>query len=314
MKKQKLYIKFFALSLCFAIGACSIQKLVISEIAVMADKGLTAFEQDDDLEMLEKAMPANIKLLETLLVNSPNDPRLLILLSRLYAAYNFAFVESRLEEIELLKNSSRDLAVNLKAEKSLHQAVSRYYLKGAEYGLRALEAVHPKCRKIINDVRLLDSWLGSLSLNDVPALFWYAFNLGAYVNQNIDSIKIIAKAHIAEKAMLRVLELDHNYFQGGAHLFLLAYYGSRTPLMGGDPARAFTHYQNLKTMNGNKYFWADLYYARFYLKQKQDRQKFIQVLNDLVENRKFCPKYAFFNKAAIKRARLYLNAVDQFFE
>lgn len=309
--KRSQFQFFFLICLCFAfcliIGACSIQKLVISEITSMAKKGLTAFEQDDDLEMLEKAMPANIKLLETLLANSPNNPGLLILLSRLYAGYNFAFVESRLEMLELLKSS------NLKAEKVLHQAVNRYYLKGAEYGLRALEAAYPNCRQIINNVELFDSWIGSLSLNDVPALFWYAFNLGAYVNQNIDSIKVIAKAHIAEKAMLRVLELDQNYSLGGAHLFLLAYYGSRTQLMGGDPDRALAHYQNLKSLNGNKYFLADLYYARFYLQQKQERREFIRVLKDLIENRKSCAQYAFFNKVAVKRAKLYLNAVDQFF-
>ena len=68
---------------------------VINEIAAISETGAAVFEQDDDLEMVEKAIPGNIKLFEALLENSPDNHRLLLLLSRLYASYAFAFFELR---------------------------------------------------------------------------------------------------------------------------------------------------------------------------------------------------------------------------
>ena len=77
--------------------ACSPRVLIVRQMADMADVGITAFERDSDLDLVERAIPAHIKLLEGLLVNSPDDRRLITLLSRLYGSYGFGFVETRLE-------------------------------------------------------------------------------------------------------------------------------------------------------------------------------------------------------------------------
>ena len=72
-----------------------------------------------------------------------------------------------------------------------------------------------------------------------------------------------SRAHVARQVMERVIELDHAYHHGGAHLFLMAFYGSRSPMMGGDQKRADYHYQQLKKIAGDDYLLADLIYARF---------------------------------------------------
>ena len=71
--------------------------------------------------------------------------------------------------------------------------------------------------------------------------------------------------------MIRVLEIDPSYYHGGAHLFLMIYYASRPPMMGGRPEAAMSHYRSLKALQGEDFPMADLFYARHYLLRAQDR-------------------------------------------
>jgi hypothetical protein len=301
---------FFLVAFILGLGACTPRKLIINEMTQILETGVYAFEQDDDLTLIKEAFPANIKFMEALLANDPDNVRLLVLLARAYASYAFGFIEGELEEAAF--NVSQ-VTVGSKDISFIKDKLNRYYRKGAEYALRAMEVRHPECRRQLDKVFSIDTFLAKLEKAEVPALFWYGFNLSAYVNQNRDSIRIVSKGYVVEKAMKRIIELDPSYFYGGAHLVLLAYYASRSPMMGGNLDLALMHYQKLKSITGPGFLLADLYYARFYLYQIQARAKYVQVLKDIIQHPETEKTYRFYNKIAAKRARIYLNEVDQLF-
>ncbi len=148
----------------------------------------------------------------------------------------------------------------------------------------------------------------------MPTLFWYGFNLAAWINLNLDSVQAISQAHIAEKCMRRVIELQPDYFNGSAHLVLIAYYASRSPMMGGNLDAARLHYDALKLMNGDEFLMADLFYARYYLQQTQDRASCEAILKEIGSVSSQESKYPLFNKVAAYRAHIYLAAIDELFE
>jgi len=272
---------------------CSTRMLMIDEFTDIIDTGVIAFEQDDDLQMLAEAFPANIKLLEAILANDPDNVRLLTLLARLYGSYTFVFYEDRLEAAALtgaMPGGDRG------DSQALEQAAVRYYAKGTEYALRALEVRYPNCRDKIAKVSTAGRFIESLDSADVPPLFWYGFNLSAYVNHNRDSVRVIARAHLIDKAMKRVLALDPEYYYGSAHLILVAFYASRSPMMGGDLDLAARHYQSLKELHCNRFLLADLFYARYYLYQKQDRRQFVQVLTNIIDHGQGDMQYRLFKR------------------
>lgn len=293
------------------VMACSPKPLMVNQIADLVDDGLTAFERDDDLELMERAFPANIKLLEALLANSPDDRQLLTLLSRLYGSYAFGFAETRLEKHLLMQPSvdasKKDLA-------SLRSQVNRYYEKGVAYALHALEISLPGATNAFQKVNTIAPYLEQLSNKEVASLYWYGFNLGAWVNRNLDSIKAVSRAHVARQAMQRVVQIDPAYHYGGAHLFLMAYFGSRSPMMGGSQAKARDHYQQLKQVAGDDYLLSDLFYARFCLLQQQDRETFVAVMQRIIDHPSGSSDVALYNAIAGRRAAIYLSAVDAWFE
>lgn len=302
--------------LALGLNACSPRRLMLNEFVHLVDNGAGAFEQDDDLDLLEQALPANIKLLETMLVNDPANRTLMVLLARLYGSYSFLFFEDRLERAMLDDPGRRssEASEQASAAGALKAKADRYYLKGATYALRALEVRHPKAHERLRRVDSRSSFMALLDRRDVPALFWYGFNLGSYVNLNRDSVRALSRAALAEASMKRVAALDPAYHHGGCHLFLMIYYASRAPMMGGNLDAARTHYQQIRSIAGEAYRLADVYYARYYLRQIQDRIEFQRVLQKVAAADESPPRFRLYNKIAGDRARFYLSVTDRLFD
>ncbi len=292
-----------------APAGCSTRQLAVREFSAVLQNAVDRFEQDEDLALIEAAFPANIKLAEALLAESPEDDRLRILLARLYGSYAFAFAERDLEE-EALLPGRRPPAARSEAPE---EAVRRYYRKGADYALAALEARHPGCAVQLADVAESDTCFARLGEADLPALFWYGFDLGGYVNRSRGSIEALSRAYLAEKAMGRVLELDPSYYHGGAHLFLMIYHAARPPMAGGNIEAAMGHYRALKKMHGDGFYPDDLFHARYVLYRKQDRDGFRKVLTKIVQSPVEPGPHRLLNKVAADRAALYLAAEDRLF-
>jgi hypothetical protein len=282
---------------------------VINEITAISETGAAVFEQDDDLEMVEKAIPGNIKLFEALLENSPDNHRLLLLLSRLYASYAFAFFEGKLEA-SLLTSARSDYTEQL----HLKDSVNRYYIKGAGYALRALKTSYPDADEKFKNPGLADILLGKMRREDVPALFWYGFNLGSCINLNQDSVYFISKAYLVEKIMNRVTELDPDYYYGGAHLFLIAYYSSVPPYSDEKLKLSLFHYNSLKKRKGDSFLLCELYYGRYYLWRRQEKEKFEEIMKEIIQSSGRIKEHLFYNTIAAQRAKIYLQATDLLFE
>jgi hypothetical protein len=294
-----------------AVIACSPKTAIVRQMTDLVDGGMIAFERDGDLELIEPSIPANIKLLEAMLANSPDDRRLITLLSRLYGSYTFGFVETRLEAA-LYRDPSADTGTQTIDQ--LKDQVSRRYEKGIGYALTALEKSEPGATDAFKKVNTITPYLDRLDRRSVAPLFWYGFNLGAWVNRNLDSVRAVSHAHVARKVMERVIEIDPAYNHGGAHLFLLAYFGSRSPMMGGNQEKAREHYQRLKQIAGEEYLLPDLFFGRFCLQQQQDRGAFVDLMQRIIDYPPVDNELALYNAIAGRRAGIYLSAVDALFE
>ncbi|MFH1981855.1 MAG: TRAP transporter TatT component family protein [Pseudomonadota bacterium] len=306
-------ILLIAMLMPLAAG-CSTRQMAVREMAGILDTGMTAFENDDDLEMLARAFPANIKLVEALLASDPANADLNVMLARLYASYAFAFLEPSLE-IDYFGLDVAAFQIPADAGQDPERIRARAlgcYEKGERYALAVLTGRYPGAPELLKTQDGQAAFFQKLSRRDVPALFWWAFNLGARINLERSSVALLAKAHLVETAMITVAALDPGYQNGGAHLFLLAYYGSRPPMMGGDPAVAAGHYTALVGIAGDDFWLGAVYYARYVLQPKQDRKGFAAIM-DQVTRAPQTDRYRLYNAIAAVRARIYLRAMDDLF-
>ncbi|MFH1985307.1 MAG: TRAP transporter TatT component family protein [Pseudomonadota bacterium] len=309
MKRVNMLI--VALCLVAVAASCSPRQMAIKEAVGMLDTGITSFEQDTDLEMLEAAFPANIKLCEALLANDPENRQLRVLLSRMYASYAWAFLEGNYEALSLAPEPAPDQEAEMAA---LRYRLSRYYLKGAGYAEKALKQTAAGPCMAAAGIAELDACFSQIGEAAVPELFWYAFNLGTWVNQNRDAPDAFSFSQRARAAMSRVQILDPLYFHGGALFFFMGYHAAIPEDLGGRPGEVLGFYRQLKQLKGDDFLLADLYYARFYLVNQGDREGFEKTLQAVIA--RHLPEddpYPLLNVMARQRARIYLNGADLFF-
>lgn len=238
----------------FVLPGC-IRTIAITTVGGIVEDGFGAFTEEADLDFVGKALPANLKLLEVMLKNEPDDIRLLLLLSEGYSSYALGFVEDTdVERARVL------------------------YKRGRDFGLRVLQQ-NPVMAKALNGtVDDLISALAGLEKKDVPAVFWAAFGWGSYINLSLTSPDALADLPRTEAMMQFVASKDSVFYHGGAHVFLGTLYGGRPRMLGGDPERSRRHFETALRINDGKFLMTYVYFARSLAVQTMDEELFDKLL------------------------------------
>ena len=100
MKLGKHLLAVASLVVVLASGCSSIQRLAVNKLGDTLAAGGTTFAADDDPELVKAAVPFSLKLMESLLNESPKHRGLLFATASGFTQYAYAFVQQEAEEIE----------------------------------------------------------------------------------------------------------------------------------------------------------------------------------------------------------------------
>ncbi len=290
--------------LAILMAGCSVQKMAVRTTASLMNEASPAFEEESDVDLASEAIPANLKMMEGLLKLDPENPDLLLLLSKGYGGYAFSFLEDKMEAHSgkpALYNHYKKRAQNL-------------YRRARDYALTYLKSYDDFAKNL--DAHYLDfeKSLSIFSKKDVPYLFWAAYNWGNLVNLSKEDPEVVADVSKAEAMMRRVVDLDESYFYGGAHLFLGVFYGSRPQLLGGDFKKSKFHFEKALEISQEKFLLAHYMYARFYAVQTQDEALFSKLLKHVLGSQEnMFPEQELANRIAKIRAQRLLAQKGDFF-
>src|SRR2546422_10158543 len=87
-------------ALLLALGGCAVRQLAVNSLGDAIAQGGAAFAADDDPELIRAAAPFSLKLMESLLAESPGHKGLLLAASRGFTQYAYAFLQQEAEEAE----------------------------------------------------------------------------------------------------------------------------------------------------------------------------------------------------------------------
>jgi len=289
------------LVLCSA--GCSVRRYAINKLGdALADTG-TTFASDDDPELIRGALPFSLKLIESLLAESPRHQGLLLAAASGFTQYGYAFVQQEADETE-----SRDLG---EAER-LRKRARRLYLRARNYGIRGLEARH---RDFFSSLRQNPKGtVEQASLVDVPLLYWTAASWGAAIAISKDDSELIADLPAVEALIDRALQLDEDYDSGAIHGFLITYEPSR-PSGKGDPyERSRRHFERALALSSGQLASPLVALAEAVSIGKQDRKEFESLLGRALAIQVDAkPEWRLANLVMQRRARWLLSRTDELF-
>ena len=268
-----------------------VKDIAVSTVGGIVDDGFEAFTEEQDLAFAEQALPANIKLLDVMLKNDPENARLLRLGSEGYNSYALAFLEDTDPE-----------------------RARAFYRRGKEYGMRILRRDASWARALDGTLEDLKGRLAEADQGDVPALFWTAFGWGSEIYLSLTSPDAIADLPKAEALMDFVARTDSTYYYAGADLFLGTLYGSRPKMLGGDLEKSRRHFDRALRLNGGRFLMTYVYYARSVAVQSLDEALFDELLAKVdTASLEILPKARLANQVAKRKSELLKSRKSDLF-
>jgi predicted anti-sigma-YlaC factor YlaD len=193
-------------------SACSIERIATNRLAdTLADSG-TTYAADDDPELVEAALPFSLKLMEGVLVETPEHRPLLAATAAGFTQYAWAFVQQEGDALAL-KDTDRAWESWTRARK--------LYLRARDYGLRGLEVAHPGF-----GAALAADAVGAAARagrEEVELLYWTAVSWAAAVALGKDDPALVADLPKVSALIDRALAVDEAWDRGAIHAFMVTY-------------------------------------------------------------------------------------------
>ena len=291
------------LALVLTGSGCSIKRMAVNKLGDALAAGGTTFASDDDPELVKAAVPFSLKLMESLLAESPRHRDLLFATASGFTQYAYAFVQEDADEME---------DENLAAATELKMRARRLYVRARNYGLRGLEVRHPGLEKALRQDP--KAAVRPMAAKDVPLLYWTAVSWAAAISLAKDDPDWVADLPIVEAMIDRALELDERFGDGAIHSFLISYEPSRPGGTGEPLARSRQHFDRAMELAGGHQAGPLVAYAETVCVQKQDLKCFEETLQRaLAIDPDAKPEWRLVNLVMQRRAKWLLGRTEQLF-
>lgn len=302
MREGKLFI-LVCLLMALALSSCSFKKYAVNRMGdALADGGST-YASDDNPELIRAATPFSLKLMESLLAESPEHRGLLLAAASGFTQYGYAFTEQDADEVE---NDDLERAMELR------RYARRLYLRARDYGLRGLETSHEGIRgELFRDP---ENAVGKLEKKDVPLIYWTAASWGAAISLSKDDPDLIADLPQMEALIYRALDLDEAYDHGAIHVFLIAL-ESGSPGQGPEGLEQVRlHFERAVKLSEGMMAAPLVTMAENVSVSAQDREEFTDLLNQAIAiDADARPQWRLSNLIMQRRAAWLLSRTDDLF-
>jgi predicted anti-sigma-YlaC factor YlaD len=301
-RRTSIRILLIVFSLSWLCG-CSVRKIAVKKLGdALAESG-TTFASDNDPELVKGALPFSLKLIESLLAESPKHRGLLFAACSGFTQYAYAFVREEADEME---------PQNFALATEMRMRARNLFLRARDYGIRGLETTHPGFGVSLNkDAR---NAVQAARQADVPLLYWTAASWGLAITLSKNEPDLIADQPVVEALVDRALALDEAFDQGAIHSFLISYEPVRQGAEGDPLDRARKHFDRAMQLSGGYQAGPLVSLAESVSIAKQDRAEFQSLLDRaLAVDVTAKPEYRLANLVMQRRARWLLSRIDELF-
>ncbi len=286
-----------------ASGCASIKRVAINRLGDALVETGTTFASDDDPELIAQAVPFSLKLIESLLAESPRHEGMLVAAARGFTQYGYAFVQQDADEME---------AHDFRRSEAMRQRARRLYLRARNYGIRALEQQHRGFQAMLAaNPRSAASTIGPRGLE---ALYWTGAAWGAAIALSKDDPETVAEVPQMEALIDRAYALDPDWNRGALHSFLVTYEMARQGATGKPADRARRHFERAMALGQGQDPAPMVAFAEAVDVQEQNRAEFRELIERaLAIDADAIPEQRLMTLVMQRRARWLLSRIDELF-
>lgn len=286
-----------------AAPGCSIKRMAVNKLGdALAGSG-TTFSSDNDPELIKDAVPFSLKLMESLLAESPKHRGLLTATASGFTQYAYAFVQQEADELR---------STDLERSRELQARAKKLYLRARDYGLRGLATRHRDFADAL--VEKPQAAVATLTKADVPLVYWTAAAWVAAIASDKTDSMLISDLPRIDALLERALALDEAFDRGALPSLMITFETVRQGVEGDAYERARKQFQRAVALSGGQLAGPYVSLAESVCIPTEQREEFLKLLDQaLAVNPDAAPELRLANLIMQDRARWLKKHVDDYF-
>lgn len=292
---------------------CDLQLTAASTTVAVTRRASPGVNYMRDPDTAEEAIPAALQQMEGLMYLLPDDGTLMASASRTYGSFGYGFLEDRMEQAEF-DGADEEVIEHWRTRSSLA------YERGREIAIGWLDRRHPEGGGILAmQAQGLEAFTAHIarfsSEEEATILFWAAYNWARYISLHRDDMNAIADVAFVSAIADRVYAIAPSYFDHAPVALRAGLMAAAPPALGGRPADAKVELDRAIELTGRRNLLFLVTEARLIAIPLQDRALYQSLLEEVVNfDVNSYPEQRLPNTLAQRRARRYLQEIDNFFD
>jgi len=248
----------------------------------------TAVLESNDPQIVADGLPAYLLLLDSMIVDDPEDAAMLRSAASLNNAYGIFVTDADRQK--------------LLADKALNYAGKAICL----HDQRA-------CKLTEQNFKEVEKLINTLDQDDISMLYTFGVAWASWIQVNHSDWNAIAKIAQVKLIMSKVLQLDETFEHAGAHLYMGVLNSLLPAALGGKPELGKQHFEKAIELSNNTNLMAKVLYAQHYARLVFDQQLHDRLLNEVLQAKTSVPGLTLINTLAQKQARELLKDSAEYF-
>ena len=290
------------LVLTLLLPGCSIKGMAMNSLAdALAGQGEggSVYLSDNDPVLVGEALPFSLKLMESILQETPKHEGLLVATAAGFVSYS---------EMWVLRPSKYLERTDFYSARSERMRAKALFLRAKDYAGEALDLRYPGFTSRLDHSP--DSAVLEFEAEDLPGVYWYTAALGRAISTDLGDADLLVQGRVVRALLERALDLDPDWNQGALHELVM---GLPTQL-GGSPERTEEAFAIAMELNGGRSLGPMVSLAEAVHVHRQDREAFTRILAEVLDfDVDRYPENRLTNILSQQHARWLLDRADELF-
>ncbi len=285
------------------IFACSPRTYLINRVGNSFGSAGDIYLTENDPQLVREAFPFNLKAIELLIQQAPDNAGLLTAAASSFTMYGYAFI---------LEDADRLAVEDINTSRKIYDRAKNLLLRGYDYGLRSLDSQIPGIAdEFSNDPASAVRQMGE---EQIEAMYWSAAALAGSIVASQGNPALLIELPKVGFLLERILEIKPDWNNGAVYSVMLKYELSRPDAKANAEEVAWDYFHKALDLTGGTDCSLYVSAAEAFSIRNQDRDEFVRYLNQALEfDVDSVPERRLSNLLAQDRAKWLLGRIDELF-
>lgn len=284
------------------IIGCSPKRLLLKQFDGVFDSIEYVYLTDDDPQLVKEAFPFNLKIIEILLDQDPDNREMLLTALSSFTMYSYGF---------LMEDAERLSLEDYKAGKELYDRANKLFKRALQYGLRGMELEYPEFA-IWLEQREIDK--NPFVEEDITYLYWYSAALGGLISSSHGNPIYVVDLPKVGWLLEKSIELDGAWNNGALYSAMISFTMSRPDAVENREQVARNYFDKAVKASSGKDCSVFVRFAESVCIKNQNKYEFIEKLNYVLNfNIESVKELRLTNTMAQSRAKWLMERIDELF-